>query len=512
MLRSQRTLQPSGVRGVNPAVGTEVSVWSPATGMRDESGSSPMTLSTRGALTAGPRGLQLSFTGSQFTPAATWLRRPNTTYECWLVVLGGSFSTAGSDSFLGLTGNALSMSGSNIRITASSSARLTSTNAAVAGDAFFAVMRSGDYRLYHRGTLQTDTGSFGSPILEEALNQTNDSVSLLARWTNETPDDSLIWRMLADPSIVFAERNVWIPVESAASGYTLTADAASFTLTGVATGLIAARSLTADQQSYSLTGVAANLLRGFSLTADQSTFALSGVDAGLTTARLLTADQQTYALTGVDAGLTYTPAGAYTLTADVGTFTLTGNAAGLNYYKLTADTVAFAFTGNDATLTYTPLGAYTLTADSGSFALTGNVAGLAYSGEPQQTTQTPAGRPRRRMVYVEIDGKPVVVGSEEEAVQLLEKLEEKAQEVARVAVERASKANKRPTRKVLADARKTLEVPRISTPGRQDLGARYRERIREIYEQAAQAIEIAARMRDLEMAIEADDEEVLLLL
>lgn len=116
------------------------------------------------------------------------------------------------------------------------------------------------------------------------------------------------------------------------------------------------------------------------------------------------------------------------------------------------------------------------------------------------------------MVYVEIDGKPVVVGSEDEAVQLLEKLEEKAQEVARVAVERASKANKRPTRKVLADARKALEVPRISTPGRQDLAAQYRDRIKAIYEQAAQAIEIAARMRDLEMAIEADDEEVLLLL
>lgn len=128
------------------------------------------------------------------------------------------------------------------------------------------------------------------------------------------------------------------------------------------------------------------------------------------------------------------------------------------------------------------------------------------------TAPTPAGRARRRMVYVEIDGRPVVVGSEDEAVALLEKLEEKAEEVARVAVERASKATKRPTRKVLADARKTLEVPRISTPGRQDLGARYRERIREIYEQAAQAIEIAARMRDLELAIEADDEEVLLLL
>lgn len=203
--------------------------------------------------------------------------------------------------------------------------------------------------------------------------------------------DMRMWaRVLTDPEAeaesrferaaeLYEPRKIWLPVSTATGAYTLTADAASFTLTGVETGLIAARSLTADQQSYSLTGVAANLLRGFSLTADQASFALSGVDAGLTTARLLTADQQTYTLTGVDAGLTYTPAGAYTLTADVGTFTLTGNAAGLNYYKLTADTVAFAFTGNDATLTYAPLGAYTLTADSGSFALTGNAAGLSYA-------------------------------------------------------------------------------------------------------------------------------------
>lgn len=185
--------------------------------------------------------------------------------------------------------------------------------------------------------------------------------------------------------------------------YTLTADAASFTLTGTSTGLTADRTLTASPASFTLTGVDAGLtytpIGGYTLTADAASFALTGTATGitatrtlpasaatftltgtttaLTAARTLTAATASYALTGVAAGLTYTPVGAYTLTADAASFTLSGVAAGLTATRtLTASAASYTLTGVAAGLTYSPAGSYTLTADAASFTLAGQAAGL----------------------------------------------------------------------------------------------------------------------------------------
>ena len=64
-------------------------------------------------------------------------------------------------------------------------------------------------------------------------------------------------------------------------GYSMTADAGSFTLTGQAVDLDKAVKLSAASGSFSLSGQAATLRHGRTLTADSGSFALTGQDVTL---------------------------------------------------------------------------------------------------------------------------------------------------------------------------------------------------------------------------------------
>ena len=83
-----------------------------------------------------------------------------------------------------------------------------------------------------------------------------------------------------------------------AKGYTLVADATSFTLTGTDANLEFGRVLTADSATYTLTGTDANLLQDLSLTADSTTYTLSGTEATLIKGKVLIADATSYTLSG----------------------------------------------------------------------------------------------------------------------------------------------------------------------------------------------------------------------
>jgi hypothetical protein len=129
------------------------------------------------------------------------------------------------------------------------------------------------------------------------------------------------------------------------------------------------------------------------------------------------------------------------------------------------------------------------------------------------TGPTPAGKSKRRRkkTEVEIDGEVFTVETKEQATRLLEEARAEAERIAALTVERAAKAERRPTRKVLADARKALQVPVIDAD--EDLQSEVealQQEIADIYTQALQTVEIAALMRKAE--IEEDDEDVLLLL
>jgi hypothetical protein len=135
-------------------------------------------------------------------------------------------------------------------------------------------------------------------------------------------------------------------------------------------------------------------------------------------------------------------------------------------------------------------------------------------GAPGRIGQVPAGKSpgkRRKKTEVEIDGQIYHVETKEDAARLLESAKQAAEEVAALTIERASKAERRPTRKVLADARKALQVPVIDADeDLKDQVQALQQEIADIYTQALQTVEIAALMRKAE--IEEDDEDVLLLL
>ena len=189
-----------------------------------------------------------------------------------------------------------------------------------------------------------------------------------------------------------------------AVSYTLAADRGTFTYSGVAAGLRAARKLISAQGTYALTGQAAELKRGLRIVSNQGSYSLTGNAAGMVAARKLAASQGSYSLTGIAATLTYTPAAAaYTLTADAGAYALTGRAASLiakrvlvaspGSYVLTgrsagfngqrllvASSGSYSVTGRAASLTYTPAAAnYVLTAEAGAYGVTGRDAELRRS-------------------------------------------------------------------------------------------------------------------------------------
>ena len=123
-------------------------------------------------------------------------------------------------------------------------------------------------------------------------------------------------------------------------------------------------------------------------------------------------------------------------------------------------------------------------------------------------------RLRRRQRYVvEIDGEEFVVDTPDQALELLNKAKQEAKELAEKAVKRAAAATKRPTRKVIADARRALSTPEIKAPPElMDVAASVMESIQATYKEALQAVEIAAWMAKRDADIERDDEDILLLL
>lgn len=135
--------------------------------------------------------------------------------------------------------------------------------------------------------------------------------------------------------------------------YTLTASAGLFSLTGVASSLVASRLLTASTGSFVLTGQDAGLRAGRVLAANVGTFVLDGKNINLKFDRVMSAGTGTFTLTGNVANLVYSPltGPTYTLTAEKGTFTVDGQTAQLLANRvLSAQVGEFDLVGNDTGL------------------------------------------------------------------------------------------------------------------------------------------------------------------
>jgi hypothetical protein len=179
-------------------------------------------------------------------------------------------------------------------------------------------------------------------------------------------------RMTWTTSTVY--RSIALELAAASTGYTLTAAQGSFSLSGQAAGLKAARKLAASQGSYALAGQAAGLKAGRKLVAAQGSYTLTGQAAGLKAGRKLSAAHGVYVLTGLDAQLVYSGGGAaYTLTAEAGSYALAGQAAQLKAgRRLAAGQGSYALAGQVAALK----AARRLAAGQASYALAGQAVAL----------------------------------------------------------------------------------------------------------------------------------------
>lgn len=208
-----------------------------------------------------------------------------------------------------------------------------------------------------------------------------------------------------DPSILYASSPVTIPdtavtfnidnirlTNYAGTVYTLSAEEASFLLSGKDAILSRTRKLAVDAGDFELDGKDVNLSLGHGMQADAGDFELTGNDVHLNKGRRLVTEAGEFTLTGSDTNLVWdkrliTQAAAFTLlgkaaglrrditiSATTGEFDLSGKDIlfGLTR-KLVADTGVFALSGKSAHLDK----GFRVEAESGSYTLTGKSARLA---------------------------------------------------------------------------------------------------------------------------------------
>ena len=324
----------------------------------------------------------------------------------------------------------------------------------------------------------------------------DDPIYLVIVWPRVLPSEAarlLSSELAKNLGSAFHPQNIWVPVAAGGGG------------SHDATGAMSAQSATvsgsaAAVATYTSSGAPTAQAATVAGTANHvTTHASSGV---------LEAQAATVA-----GSADHSAAGAFSatgaLTAQVAT--VAGSAAHLTLHTATGALVADSATAAGSAVHYTlHTAAGDLVADAAS------ISGSAlHEGDGAEVAKpfTGAGRPRRtrQRVVVEIDGEDFIAESSEEAQAILDQAKEAAEEKAKVAIERATKARNRPTRKVMADARKALELPAISAP---DLGGYAEEisrQIEDIYQSAIQTIEVAALLRKRELE-EEDDEDILMLL
>jgi len=156
--------------------------------------------------------------------------------------------------------------------------------------------------------------------------------------------------------------------------YSLAMDAGTYSVTGSAVALKAARKLASAAGSYTQTGQAVALKAGRKLASASGSYTVTGSAVALKAARKIASASGSYSLTGSAVVL---KAGRK-LASAAGSYSVTGSAVGLKAgRKLAIAAGAYSLTGQDVTLTYSGAsGSYTINIDSAAYSLTGQAVGL----------------------------------------------------------------------------------------------------------------------------------------
>jgi hypothetical protein len=237
---------------------------------------------------------------------------------------------------------------SNAGSASSASPTVSTNSAASAGPAFFI----GVCQLNTSTSSITEDTNFTSIYKNVAI----DTGAISYRIVSGATTDSCDWTP-ANNVVYGATLGVY---REASSGYTLTADQGSYSLTGQATGALYARIFAANQGSYALTGqdITLSYNAARTITAEYGLYTVIGSDALVD--HSMNAVYGSYTLTGQNVTLTFGALTNYSISADQGTYNLTGQTANMLF------------------------GSKVVSAQ-GSYTLTGRQVGLSWSGAPVST-------------------------------------------------------------------------------------------------------------------------------
>ena len=238
-----------------------------------------------------------------------------------------------------------------------------------------------------RAIATTDQIAIGSKSDGNPPNYNGDMEFFYCFPTVFTP--SQVVTLSADPyGLVKQPRRTWGYV-AAVGGYTVTANAGSYSITGQVINLLRDSIISSEAGSIALLGLSTNLLKGFVLGAEigsitltglstnvlknsvvsieASSIALTGINTDLLKGSLISVEAGSIILTGQDVTLTYS-GGVYILTADSGSITLTGTQIDLlRTGRLPSGTGSIALTGINVDL----LQGFLLGTETGNYTLTG---------------------------------------------------------------------------------------------------------------------------------------------
>lgn len=332
--------------------------------------------------------------------------------------------------------------------------------------------RLGDATSISSGTSATDISAisyqdFGTPIFGGTTSGRRRPL-LMGGLNSGTVTTAEVAAFVRHPWRLFAPitRRIWVPA-SAGGDISILCSVGNAVAAGTAATLSIAQTITCTIGNAVAAGTAATITTAQTVSCAVGNAAAAGVAATLTTDQTIAASVGNAVAAGVSA--TIDIGGVVSIDCTVGNATAAGIAAAIDATDAVIETARQAGAGKS--------------------------------------------RSKKRRYTVEVNGEEYSVESAEEALAVLNNAKEAAQEAADLALTRAVKATKRPLRKVLADARKTMEAPHIvAPPAFEFLVDDIARQIDEIYSRTINSIEIAARLAIQRRAEEEDDEDILLLL
>lgn len=236
--------------------------------------------------------------------------------------------------------------------------------------------------------LSTTGPSFGVAVLTSGSNAPGDNVPNAGYTESNNHDFALLtasmihadaqdadgtftigWTSLTDDVAMVA-----LAIEQATTGYTLTTDGGTYTLTGDSVALLRAAEVIADSGTYTQTGTDISLERSTPISAESGSYGYSGTDISLARGAEINADTAAYTITGTAASLDRSAV----IVPGAGSYAISGTDAGLVLSTpIAIDGGSYSISGADAGLELSA----DINIDAGSYSIAGTAASLELSGK-----------------------------------------------------------------------------------------------------------------------------------